>query len=96
MPPHQALQHVVLRRENVPHIVKHRKPESAPQVRERNLGKAQFQIVDEQSRASHRKARKRVTGTCLIQPESPMGVAAPCKKLLRERYRGRGFAGRLT
>ena len=81
VPAHQPLQHVVLRRENVTHIVKHCESEAFPDIGQRDLRKTQFQIVDEQRRPSYGKARIGITRPCLIQPESAVGVAAARKKL---------------
>ena len=66
VPAHQALQHVVRRGKYIPHIVKNRKAESLPQVRQSGRGKTQFQIVDEQRSAADGETGAWVTGTCLI------------------------------
>jgi len=55
MPPKQSLQHVVLRGENVPHIMKNRKSKSFPKIGERGRRKTQFHVIDELPRAAERE-----------------------------------------
>ncbi len=66
MPTRQALQHIVPGGENIAHVVKDGEAETFSEVRQADLGKAQFLTVDEQRRAADGKTGIGITGSCLI------------------------------
>ena len=66
MPAQQALDHFLGPREHVPHIVKDGKSDTVIQVRDGDVGEAQFEIIQEHRTASERKSGKGITRPRLV------------------------------
>ena len=66
VPAQQTFQHIVTGSENIAHIVKDGEAETFSEVRQADLGKAQFLTVDEQRRAADGKTGIGIAGSCLI------------------------------
>src|SRR3979411_260639 len=81
----EAGKHFLGPRKHVAHIVKNRKTDIFQKVRHGNVWKAYLQIVKEYSAATDGKSSERGERSCLVQPESAMGVASAAEKTLRER-----------
>src|SRR5580704_8562593 len=93
VPAHQSLQHIVLGCKYVTHIVKNRKAKTFSQIRQRSLGKTQFQVVHKQRRAADWETGRRIARACLIQPKSAVRVAPTRKKLFLQWDGGNAHAG---
>lgn len=66
VPAQQALQGIVRRGEDVPHVVKDGEAEALAQIGQADGGKAQFEIVDEQSCTADRETGLRIARPGLI------------------------------